>query len=606
MSNPTRREFLKTIGFAAASTGMLSILPCCAGVSQATAAQRKRPNVILVMTDDQGYGDIGIHGNIMINTPHLDKLHDQCVRLTDFHVSPCCTPTRASLMTGCDAVRTGAWGTTWGRSLPKKELVMMADVFAASGYHTAFFGKWHLGDSYPFRPEDRGFQDVLYHGGGGVGQTPDYWGNDYFDDTYFHNDKPEKFKGYCTDIWFDGALEFIKANKEQSFFVYLSTNAPHGPLNVDPKYSEPYEAKGVRQAMSKFYGMIENIDENMGRLMSKLEEWELAENTILIFMTDNGTAGGFVPKGALKKKTASKNGWTGFNAGMHGKKGSLYEGGHRVPFFIRWPAGGLVGGCDMNKLSAHIDVLPTLIDLCGLDSPRGAKFDGTSLSPLLTGKAAKWPDRTLFVQYRQSHKPPEKYKAAVLSQRWRLVGDKQLYDIQADPGQQNNVADKHPDVVEQLHKAYEKWWAEVSKGFDEYSRIILGSEAANPTRLTGFDWVCDKSPWNQTAIRRGVLVNSFWAVEVARDGMYEFSLRRWPEEINAPITRAVERGHPIAATSARLTIGEVDLAQPIPDGAVDVTFRVPLKRGKAKLQTWLIDEPSGESRGAYYVYVKRL
>ena len=441
---------------------MLSILPCCAGVSQATAAQRKRPNVILVMTDDQGYGDIGIHGNIMINTPHLDKLHDQCVRLTDFHVSPCCTPTRASLMTGCDAVRTGAWGTTWGRSLPKKELVMMADVFAASGYHTAFFGKWHLGDSYPFRPEDRGFQEVLYHGGGGVGQTPDYWGNDYFDDTYFHNDKPEKFKGYCTDIWFDGALEFIKANKEQSFFVYLSTNAPHGPLNVDPKYSEPYEAKGVRQAMSKFYGMIENIDENMGLLLQKLAAWELLDETVLIFMSDNGMAAG--GSGSPGQQLGQREDGTPlhcFNAGMKGLKGSSDEGGVRVPFFVRWD-GRIAPDRDIHTTAAHIDLFPTLAALAGTAGP-SEQVEGRSLLDLIDQEKAVWPDRQLF-----THKgrwptgvEPDTHQwrdFAVRDGRFRLVDNVALYDMQRDPAQEKNLLEAEPQIAARLRTAYDRWW----------------------------------------------------------------------------------------------------------------------------------------------------
>jgi len=217
MGRQTRRQFLKTIGFAAASTGTLSILPGCKGKDGLTD-YIKQPNVILVMTDDQGYGDLGCHGNPVIQTPNLDRLYTQSIRLTDFHVGPTCSPTRAALMTGHYCNRTGVWHTIMGRSLLRKDEVTVADVFSASGYRTGIFGKWHLGDNYPFRPQDRGFGEVLIHGGGGVGQGPDYWGNDYFDDTYFHNGRPKKFEGYCTDIWFDGAMKFIGANKERPFF----------------------------------------------------------------------------------------------------------------------------------------------------------------------------------------------------------------------------------------------------------------------------------------------------------------------------------------------------------------------------------------------------
>ena len=571
--------------------------------------EAKRPNVVLVMTDDQGYGDLGCHGNAMINTPNLDQLYDQSVRLTDFHVSPLCTPTRAGLMTGQNPVRLGAWGTTWGRSLPREDAPMMADVFVAAGYRSGFFGKWHLGDNYPFRPRDRGFQEVLAHGGGGVGQTPDYWGNDYFDDTYFHNGKPRKFTGYCTDVWFDAALEFIEANRKRPFFVYLSTNAPHGPLLVDPKYSDPYLAKGVPAAMAKFYGMIENIDENMGRLTAKLDDWSLRDNTIMIFLTDNGTANGIVPKPRQPAKNNEAGGsvastWTGFNAGMRGKKGSLHEGGHRVPCFIRWPDGGLSGGRDVDILSAHLDLLPTLIELCNLEKPERVKFDGNSLASGLKGNETL-PARTLVIQYRQSHEPPQKGNAAVISGPWRLLGGKQLFNVESDPGQEHDVSAENPQIVAKLERHYEAWWAEVSPGFDHYCRIVLGSAEENPTRLNAFDWHTS-TPWNQGHVLNGAKANGFWAVRIAEDGEYRISLRRWPVEVDAPINAAIAGGKAIKATAARVSMGNVDLTRQIPQDAVEVTFQLKLERGNALLQTWFLDEQSGESRGAYYVIVERL
>ena len=266
----------------------LSLLPRAA---RAQAAGRK-PNVVLVMTDDQGYGDLGCHGNDLMATPNLDSLHAQSVRFTNFHVDPTCSPTRSALMTGRYSSRTGVWHTIMGRSLLGRDEVTVADVFAAAGYATGMFGKWHLGDNYPFRPEDRGFQEVLRHGGGGVGQAPDFWGNDYFDDTYWHNGVPTPFKGYCTDVFFDGALKFIEANKDKPFFAYVPTNAPHGPYRVAEKYAAIYKKKGVKGGRANFWGMITNIDENMGRLLARLEALGLERNTILIFMTDNGTSAG--------------------------------------------------------------------------------------------------------------------------------------------------------------------------------------------------------------------------------------------------------------------------------------------------------------------------
>ncbi|MBT3199208.1 MAG: arylsulfatase [Phycisphaerales bacterium] len=577
--------------------GAAALVVGSAGRAWAKADGARRPNVILVMTDDQGYGDLGCHGNTMIRTPSLDKLHAESLRLTDFHVSPVCTPTRASLMTGRDSVRVGAWATTWGRSLPYADEVMMPAVFKSGGYRTGMFGKWHLGDNYPFRPQDRGFEHVVYHGGGGVGQTPDYWGNDYFDDTYFHNGKPKKHSGYCTDIWFDEAAKFITANKDRPFFAYISTNAPHGPLNVAAKYSQPYVKKGVPGNMAKFYGMIENIDENMGKLIARLDELGLAKNTILIFMTDNGTANG--------GRASNSKKWTGFNAGMRGKKGSIYDGGHRVPCFWRWPGGGLGGGRDLAPLTAHIDMLPTLIDLCGLKAPGEVKFDGVSLAPLLSGRAKTLGGRTVTAQNRQSNSPPAKWSCTIMSGKWRLVGGKQLFDIKTDSGQRKDIAAQHPEIVKKLRATGDRRWTEVSKRFDEPSRIVLGSDAENPSCLTGFDW-CAGTPWNQGHVRGGSAIASYWMVQVARSGTYEIALARWPEEADTPINGAVKGGRAIKVSKARLKIGQIDQTIDVAKSDKTATFRVKLKPGPAKLQTWFINPNGAAKHGAYYAYVKRL
>lgn len=582
MKRQSRREFLKSMG-AAASAPALSLFAHYGKHGQAVGAEAKPPNVVLVITDDQGYGDLSCHGNPVLETPNLDKLYAQSVRLTNFHVSPTCSPTRAALMTGRYCNRTGVWHTVMGRSLLRKDEVTMADVFAAGGYRTGIFGKWHLGDNYPFRPQDRGFEDVLVHGGGGIGNTQDYWGNDYFDDTYFRDGKPEKFTGYCTDVWFAEAMKFIEANKERPFFCYLPTNAPHGPFRVPDKYSQPYWGKGVK---ALFCGMIANIDENMGRLMDKLKELGIEDNTILMFMTDNGTSGGR------------------YNAGMRGSKGSEYDGGHRVPFFIRWPAGGIGGGVDIQRLMAHIDMLPTLIELCSLRRPDGVQFDGASLVPLLKGNGNSWPDRTLITDSQRVESPIKWRKSAVMTDRWRLINREELYDMQADPAQRKDVAADNPQVLAKLRRDYESWWADTSKRFLEYCEIIIGSDDENPSKLTSHDWH-EHGPWNQDQVRQGQKSNGFWAVQVAREGEYEIELRRWPKEVDAPITGAIDGGQAISAQTARLKIADFDQTEQIPGDAKAVTFAVDLKAGKAKLQTWFIDE-NQESRGAYYVYVKRL
>jgi len=588
MFRNTRRYFLRS---AAVGTAALAL-------PKATASVKKRPNVVLVMTDDQGYGDLACHGNPVIRTHNIDRLYSQSVHLTNFHVSPTCSPTRAALMTGRYCNRTGVWHTIMGRSLLRRDEKTMADVFAAGGYRTAIFGKWHLGDNYPFRPQDRGFQEVLIHGGGGVGQTPDYWGNDYFDDTYFHNGQPRKFAGYCTDVWFDGALRFIEVNKDRPFFCYLPTNAPHGPYLVAEKYGKPYEEQGVEQPRAAFYGMIENIDENMGRLMTTLKSLGIEDNTILIFMTDNGTAAGAVVDG---QGFVTK----GYNAGMRGTKGSEYDGGHRVPCLIRWPGGGLEGSRDIGRIAAHVDLLPTLIDMCGLDKPAGMRFDGEGLAPLLRGESDACPDRTLVVDSQRIEVPEKWRRSAVMTDRWRLINGKELYDMSADPEQKEDVAGDHPSVVDRLRAAYEDWWTDTSARFGEYCEIVIGSDEEDPARLACHDWHAPEVPWNQRHIRAGLEANGFWAVEIERDGTYEFALRRWPEEVDKPVVEAVPGGKPIGVTQARLKIANVDVTKPVTEEAAAVTFEVKLRAGKTRLQTWFTDE-KGASRGAYYVYVTRL
>ena len=306
-----------------------------------------KPNVVLIMTDDQGYGDVSSHGNPWIKTPNIDKLAEQSIRLDDYHASPYCVPSRAALLTGRYADRTGVHNVLSPDFITRADEFMMSASFKNGGYATGMFGKWHLGDNYPFGPEHRGFDQVLRHYGGAIGVLADYWDNCYVDDTYYENGKPTKVEGYCTDVFFSAARQFIDKAVEQDkpFFVYLPTNAPHGPRICPPAYSAPY-AKGKTAGVQKFYGMIANIDENVGKLRAYLEEQGLADNTIFIFTTDNGTAGG---EGI-------------FNAGMKGKKSSTYDGGHRVPFFLHWPAGGFNQERRVESLTAHIDVFPTFLD----------------------------------------------------------------------------------------------------------------------------------------------------------------------------------------------------------------------------------------------------
>lgn len=570
----------------------------------------KKPNVIFIITDDQGYGDIASHGNPYIETPNIDKLYKESVRLTDFHVGTTSAPTRAGIMTGYDCNRVGVWHTVGGRSLMSTDYTAMPVYFKRAGYVTAVFGKWHLGDNYPFRPEDRGFDETLIHGGGGIGQTPDYWGNDYFDDTYFHNGVPEKYKGYCTDVWFENALQFIEQNKEHPFFCYLSPNAPHGPYHIDSTYMKPY-LNHDSIPNPNFYGMIANIDENLGKLRQKLHDLDLTENTILVFMTDNGTSAGV---------DLDEDGWSvkGYNAGMRGKKGSEYEGGHRVPFFIRYKRAGIYGGKDIDVLTGYTDVLPTLLDLCNIELPENTSFDGISLKQLLLGNRKQLDERVLITDTQRDEYPEKWKRCAIMQDKWRLINGKKLYNIKNDPGQRLNVADSYPAIKEKLRTAYETWWNDIAMTFDRNNAIGIGADAENPVFITCHDWHSEQlPPWNQTHIRRAKIDNGYWIINVLKKANYEFNLRRWPAELNlafsdtvsatnpVPGGVALPSGKPLFIQKACLQINTIDTTWQIKHTDTVAQVTIPLQKGIRLLRTGLIDN-NGEERGAYYVEVKCL
>lgn len=564
-----------------------------------------RPNVVFVITDDQGYGDLSCHGNPVLRTPNLDRLHDESIRLTNFHVGPTCAPTRAGLMTGRYCNCTGVWHTIAGRSLLRQGEVTMADVFRAGGYRTGMFGKWHLGDNYPFRPHDRGFDVALYHGGGGVSQTPDYWGNDYFDDTYFDRGEPRSFDGYCTDVWFSQAMEFIQQNasSESPFLCYLATNAPHAPYRVPERYAEPYVGR-VPDDRARFYGMIANIDENVGRLRAHLSELDIERETVLIFMTDNGTSAGC----RLDRESFVTE---GFNAGMRGVKGSEYDGGHRTPFFLRLPGGT---GRDVTQLTANIDILPTLAELCGMSHESLSSVHGTSLVPLIRGDGHGWRDRVVVTDSQRVERPIKWRKSATMTARWRLVNGTDLYDILADPEQRTDLAVAHPDVVEGLRESYERWWELVSERFDDDPAIIVGTDAEPVTDLTSHDWHNEQSDcaWNQGMVRQGHRCNGDWAIEVASGGVYRVELRRWPIEEGRAMSEGIPGetidwytgGRAIPFVVARLRVGEREWSQEVDPASPGVAFSVDLPEGRMRLQTWLT-EATGEQLGAYYVYISR-
>ena len=550
-----------------------------------------RPNVIVLITDDQGYGDLSVHGNPVLKTPHLDKLHAESVRFTDFHVAPMCSPTRGQLLTGIDAMRNGCTAVCQGRSMMRSELPTMADFFAATNYATGHFGKWHLGDSYPHRPQDRGFQHSLHHRAWGITSLADYWQNGYFDPVLSLNGVDIKYEGYCTDIFFDEAMKWIdqRSNKAEPFFLYLATNTPHVPNVCPPEYSEPYRGKHQGKPMpDTFYGMIANIDDNVGKLDAFLKDRGLRNDTIFIFLTDNGTQ--------------SSGAKAIYNAGMRDKKTSVHEGGHRVPCFVRWPGGKLAHGRDIDELAQVQDLLPSLIDLCELRNS-GRQFDGASLAGLLRGSQEQLPDRKLVAQYRVGG---EKWNPAVVMwQKWRMTKPDVLYHIGRDPGQTTNVAREHPEVAEAMIAHYDAWHKQARPLFDKPRWITIGSTAANPMILYAQDWVGDYCD-NRGGLFRGTGVG-YWNIIVDRPGIYELELRRWPKESGLALNAAFERrgGRPIAA--ANLRVGEANYTLDSKPGDSQVTFRIQIdKAGKTQLATHMLDAEDRTLCSAMYVTLTRL
>ena len=575
-----------------------------------------QPNVILVITDDQGYGDLGCLGNPLVQTPHLDNFHGESLRLTNYHVGPTCAPTRAGLLTGRYANSTGVWHTIGGRSLLRADEYSIADAFRANGYVTGLFGKWHLGDNFPFRPQDRGFDKVAVHGGGGVGNTPDYWGNCYFNDSYWTGEKHQRFEGYCTDVWFQQGSAFIERHQDQPFFCMISTNAPHSPHLVDPLFSNPYLESTPNVERANFYGMVTNIDSNFGALRELLEKLHLSDNTILIFTTDNGSAGGL---------TTDPDHFvvSGFNAGMRGQKGSPYEGGHRVPFFLHWPSAGICKGRDVPELTANIDFMPTIVDLCGLNLDSPLNWDGCTLKPLFIDKAIKWPNRVLVTDSQRLVYPVKWRRSAVMTQRWRLVNGQELFDMESDSGQTRNVAEAFPEVVGQLQKEYELWWERVTRDALTEIPITIGDPAVLNLVVNSHDWrnLDCECVWNQNQVRAGLRYNGYWELHVSASGRYSFELRRWPREENRGLSAGIPGkaltlsemtfdsgyggGEAIEIDLARIKVGTQSAETSVRHDAKGVAFEFELENGPLHLQTFLVPR-SGAQLGAYYVYISKL
>lgn len=490
------------------------------------AGSSGRPNILLILTDDQGYGDLSLHGNPYLHTPHIDKLAQSGVQFERFYVNSFCAPTRAALLTGRYPLRCGVWGVTHSKETMRSEEVTLAEALRAAGYRTACIGKWHNGEQYPYTPPGQGFETFFGFHNGHI--------NNYFDTELIRGSRPAPTRGYITDVLTDEAIRFVRENRDRPFFCYLPYNAPHSPYQIPDRYFDKFKAKDLTDAQAAFFGMCENIDDNVGRLLATLDELGLSRDTIVVFLTDNGGTAG------VKL----------YNAGMRGGKTSVHEGGCRVPLFVRWPK-GLTQPRVVPQITSHIDLYPTLLDLCGVAAPAGPPLDGISLRPLLEGRATDWPERILF-----THNPisqTNRYPGAVRTQHYRLVreirgpgggsGAKendegatpwQLYDMQADPGQRSNLAAEKPDEVARLSRLYEQWIDDISRdglqrfpipvGYPQEDPVTLHAPQAyfsDPLRFfagPGFahDWL---SGWTDTA-------GTIWfEIDVVKAGPYDLELR---------------------------------------------------------------------------------
>ncbi|MFA6677414.1 MAG: arylsulfatase [Bacteroidales bacterium] len=593
---------------------MLTSLPIGNVIAQPKKNHKtyKRPNVIFVMTDDQGKNDLACEGNLYIHTPNIDKFYSEAVRLENYHVSPTSAPTRAAIMTGRFTDRTNCFHTIGGRDIVFADEVMLPQIFAQNGYATGMFGKWHMGDTYPYRPEDRGFQEVVNLHGGGVGQAIDYWGNDYLDDTYWHNSVPTKYKGYCTDVFFGEAMKFIKKNAKEGkpFFAYITPNAPHGPLNVPKSYYDIYKNVQINDNVRRFYGMITNIDDNFAKLRQELTDLGIEDNTILVFTTDNGTATGAGT----------------FTAGLKGHKGSKYEGGHRVPFYIYWKNGNIYGGRDVKSLTAHVDVLPTFVDLCNMKFTPVKKIDGESVKPLLVNSNSKWHNRFLLSDSQRLMNLVKWRASSLMTDKWRLVDGKELYDIHNDLGETHNIAVQHPDVVQELRYDYEQLFNDIiEEGANERTAYIYaGSPYQKVTDINCSEMHSNKLgfTWQQ----QGCLIaepgiRGVYKIRFVTDGKYKITLCRYPLESGYNINQHIPAQKPrfeiqkplpesndVGMTSAELYVAQVKGIKKVPEnneGGQGIIFEANIPAGYYDMEAFFNDK-EGRQYPAYYIYIEKI
>lgn len=545
------------------------------------AETERPPNVIIIMPDDMGYGDLGVTGNSVIRTPNLDLLAGEAAELTDFYVSPVCSPTRACLMTGRYNHRTRCIDTFKGRSMMEPEEWTLAEALREGGYATGIFGKWHLGDNFPLRPQDQGFDEVLIHRGGGLAQPSEPIENErrYTDAILFENGKPVQTKGYCTDVYFDAAIEFMEKSRkeEKPFFVYLPPNAPHGPYHDVPadllEYYQSVDLDPIlngnlsdrhKDTVARVFAMIENIDQNVGKMDRYLEESGQKENTIVMFFTDNGP-------NSMR-----------YVGPFRGMKTNVHEGGIRTMFYARWPK-GWKAGTKSSRIAAHIDIMPTLLEVAGVKPPEGHLFDGESILPMLSGGEVDWEDRRIFIQSHRGNEPAKFHHFAVREEEWKLVRGSgfgrekvdenvpfELYKIREDVAESKNLADEHPEKLKEMKEAYLSWLEDVSSTRTEnYAppRIRIGDDAEVVTDLSLQDWrvAPDTAGWG---------ASGSWKVDFVRTGPFRVSVK-WAQPLEGEREVTLRIGK--ASIPSKLSEGKTEVVFPevsVPEGKTDVSVHV--------------------------------
>jgi arylsulfatase A len=556
---------------------------CFAVIFSTPSFAEAPPNVVLIMTDDQGWFDLGVHGNTTIETPILDRLAGEGVRFSRYYACPVCTPTRAALMNGRYPQRSGAIDTYQGRDTMDAAEITLGQVFRRRGYRTGIFGKWHLGRYMKYHPNSRGFDEFL-----------GFWQygfiNRYFDsDELFHNRERIAATGYITDVLTDAAIDFIRASRGHPFFLYVPYNAPHSPYLAPDAGVDRYLRKGLPLKEAQIYAMITSIDGNVGRLLKALDDLKLRENTVVIFQTDNGGVSAH------------------FKAGLRGNKGSVYEGGIRVPLFVRWP-GRFPAGAVVDAPSHVVDLFPTLCGLIGAPPPDDRVLDGRSLLPLLEKGGGKSPHPYLFHQWtRVRPKPDENW--AVHEGKTLKLANGALYDLEADPGETKDLAAERPEDVRRLRGEFEKWFADVTAGRD-YGRVPIeaGRDDENPVEI---DVTWGEPAGKKVAPRyRNYLRDAVedwseagdavrWAIDVTRAGRYEVTLTYGCAPEDAGGTYRVAAAGASFDGAARATAGRLVFV-PRVVGALD------LPAGPATLEIKALTIPGRELMTLHKVWLRRV